>query len=872
MNSGAPHPAPRAPVREEIRDAEGRRPGGLVGRDAALTRIEDEIHSGSRIVTILGPPGIGKTSVARAIQRRFDATQTFAGRTSFCDLSSSTTTRDLLFAVLSLFDDGHRRVHLGHEDAKSRVVEALRAAGPSLLVLDNFEQLTFAADAVQAWSAAAGELVILVTSRERLAVPGEVIVELAPLDCPKVAASSSIVLESDAVRLFCMRAHAAGGEPGTDAGTLGEIVRRLDGIPLAIELAAARTRVLSLSELLRRLDTGHDVLGGRRGVRHSTLTQAIDGSWNLLSATERDALAGCSVFAGSFAVDAAEDVVGASVDVLGALRDKSLLRRTDEGRLSLLVSIREYAAKKLNELGRGEEYRRRHVRHYAMTARRFNEARMLRADDPSVSVQGPLRRDAENLVQAAAFARGLAPSRETSQHERELALALASIHALPGEDCIEHLSSALEAVLAAGDPPADAGSVLLTRRGVWSALGRHDECLRDLERIRAMPAMPAVLRVLALVYRGVEERYYGDVMQSLATHDAAARELEGLDLPHAAAMNLVCRGRLHCDLGNEDDARKLNDGAFDTGEALGNTIVAGLALANLGQLEQDAGRFDRASDLLQRALDRLERVGEAHYVALYAGAYADLSFERGKLDEAHEWYERAARYLGALVADRQAGIMHASAAALEAARGDDATAMRYLEAARRCATRSRNPVLAQVLELHRGTVELFRSSPAERSGAVAQWTARLAACRTSELAKVSMDLRFAIRILERTLRTLSPASETAYLRVTKDASRFSIDNSRTISLGRRAALRRILDAMCVQHETRSARGLELDALLELGWPGERVLVEAGATRVRVAVATLRRLGLKTAIVTRDDGYLIDPRVRIERVNALSEDS
>src|SRR5262249_47930625 len=156
------------------------------------------------------------------------------------------------------------------------------------------------------------------------------------------------------------RAAAAGGELGADARALGALVRQLDGIPLAIELAAARTRVIPPAELTTRLGESLDVLARRprsSATRHATLATAIDWSWNLLSESEQRTLAECSVFAGSFGMDAAEAIVSQVegepvVDRIAALRDKSLVNVgtvEERGRLALFVSIRAFAAKKLGD-------------------------------------------------------------------------------------------------------------------------------------------------------------------------------------------------------------------------------------------------------------------------------------------------------------------------------------------------------------------------------------------------------------------------------------------------------------------------------------------------------------------------------------------
>ncbi|HSO34687.1 MAG TPA: hypothetical protein VLT33_19265, partial [Labilithrix sp.] len=388
------------------------------------------------------------------------------------------------------------------------------------------------------------------------------------------------------------------------------------------------------------------------------------------------------------------------------------------------------------------------------------------------------------------------------------------------------------------------------------------------EELRSAPGFPPALRGVALVARGIQERYQGDPRTALATHEEAARELDVLDLVRARAMNDACMGRLHCDLRDAAAARALNGRSIAASEAIGDLWLGGLALANLAQLEQEEGRLDGAETTIADAVARLERAGEVHAAAIYASVRGDLLFERGKIDAARDCYAAGARYFGSLLTHRQAGILHAAAAALEATAGDLGAASAHLEVAARSASRSGNPVVRQVVHAHRGTVEIWRAPASERPGVISTWRAWVDRCEgaTPEgaLAATSMDLRFALRILARAMEhgaaraTRAPAT----LRVAHDASWFSSDGERVV-LGRRAALRRILAALCEQHAKRPGQGLGVSALLEQGWPGERVLIEAAETRVRVAVSTLRRLGLRSMIVTRDDGYGLDARVTVE---------
>ncbi len=851
----------------------------LIGRADVLARLAKDLESGLRLMTVVGPPGIGKTRVAHAALERLGEPFVRKGGAWFCDLSEAKTETDLLFSVFSLVGDraadGHLS-HFSHAEVAARLDEALAESGPTLLVLDNFEQMAFAAGVVRRFCTVAPKLVVIVTSRERLSVEGEVVIELPPLGCPDEAAESHE--SSDAVALFVTRVREAGGTLGDDpeavTEAVAEIVRRLEGIPLAIELAAARTRVLSAKDLAKRLALGQDVLGGakrRDEGRHATVTSAIAWSWDLLASEEKEALARCSVFAGGFTMDAAEALLGeGGIDLVSALRDKSLVHTAESGRLALYVSIRAFAAKKLAADAQAErEARIAHARVFAAAARRFTESRSFQDKKPGAALFAGLRSEKENLVGALDHLRTLVPSAETARMKADLAGALALVLALPGETSIEQLSEALGTLEAFPDPPTEA-QLLFARQGVSSSLGLYAECRADLARIRAMSGLPSGVRTLARVYQGIQLRYQGFAHEAFTCHLDAEAELRDAGLPRLTAMNDACMGRLHCDLGDVALSRGRNEKAFAASEALGDLWLGGLALANLAQLEQEHQDFARARELLERALGRLRDAGEVHSEAIYASVLGDLFFELGDLDVARRWYAEGMRFLGRLVTHRQTGILHASAAALEARAGNFAAAEAHLTTARAGVARLENPVVRMCLELHVGSVDLARAaSDEERTARAEALRGRLdALAGDSEDARIvasSFDVRFAQRMLKRALALVAPPTSKGplSLRLSKGARAFVSPEGDSASLERRGSLRKILLALAERHGTRPDEGLSVEDLSAAGWPGERVLVEAAQTRVRVAVATLRKLGLRHTLVTRDDGYLLDPNVRIE---------
>ena len=280
----------------------------------------------------------------------------------FCDLATARSGQDLALAVIAAAG-----LRIGEGELAGQVGEALGRRGPTLLILDNLEGLVGEAVAPLArWLSAAPRLRVLVTSQARLRAAGEELLELGTLD------------DDDVVDLFERR--AASARPGfalagRDRSLVVELGRRLDGLPLAIELAAARMDLLTPARLLQRLDRRFALLNrGRRDqvARHATLRAAIEWSWELLDPVERAALGQCGAFAGGFGLEAADAVLELPgdawpLDVLAALRERSLLRRIDaagqEPRFACFESVKAFALGELSSQQR-EASERRHADHF----------------------------------------------------------------------------------------------------------------------------------------------------------------------------------------------------------------------------------------------------------------------------------------------------------------------------------------------------------------------------------------------------------------------------------------------------------------------------------------------------------------------------
>ena len=367
------------------------RVSNFIGRKKEMGELR-RLLAHTRLLTILGPGGAGKTRLATEFARSYGSR--FADKEVMAELVE--------VREPSLIPDAIARaagIRLQAEDTIGTLVHRL-ISSEMLLVVDNCEHLTEAAATVVArLLAACPRLVVLATSRERLNLDGEVVWRLSPLALPQTADTFAVASATEAVRLFVDRARNV--RPGFDIGphnlpAVIAICRRLEGMPLAIELAAARTSTLTPGEIIARLDDRLRLLtGGPRDAdaRHRTLRATIDWSYELLDASERTLLQRLAIFAGAVRADAVEQVCGeaplAAADVtdrLQALADKSMLQ-VEPGadgatRYRLLETVRDYAGERLTATGEEARLRDLHLAFYTRLAEEAFEARTHRGAMP----------------------------------------------------------------------------------------------------------------------------------------------------------------------------------------------------------------------------------------------------------------------------------------------------------------------------------------------------------------------------------------------------------------------------------------------------------------------------------------------------------
>jgi tetratricopeptide (TPR) repeat protein len=453
--------------------------------------------------------------------------------------------------------------------------------------------------------------VFLVTSRERLRLPGEQIFAVEPLP------------EAPAMALFEARARGQDRDFALSEGNRADvaaIVRTLDGIPLAIELAAARIRVLAPKQLRERLRERFRILAGARGLdeRQATLLAAIDWSWDLLAPWERSALAQCSAFVGGFTLRAAEAVLDLSafaeaplaLDAVQTLVDKSLLRAEADRRdieepyFGMYVSIHEYATQKLRAPGAFDgsgpkAEQSAWIRHGSFYARFGTEDALDALDGHGgVEMRRRLALDLENLVTACrrAVARG------------------------DGESAAATLSAAW-AVLALRGPFASA-----------NALGREALTCKGLSAVAQARVLSCSGDACWLAGRMEEAREHYE--RALAIHrEAGDRRLEGHVLGNL--------GKVHEVQGRMEEAREHYERALAVSREVDNRCDEGIVLGSLGLLHQTQGRMEEARECYERALVLDREVGNRRFEGQVLGNLGLLHRAQGRTLDAREHYERA---------------------------------------------------------------------------------------------------------------------------------------------------------------------------------------------------------------------------------------
>lgn len=614
----------RAGLWQPVRDVRHTLPAdrdAFVGRQAALHELAQRFDSGARLVTLSGIGGTGKTRMAQRFGRLWLGD--FSGGVWFCDLSRARGLDGIVHAVAQGLD-----LPLGNADPVQQIGNAIAGRDRCLVVLDNFEQVARYAEAtLGAWMDRSTDACFLVTSREVLGIVGEQGVALPPLPL------------NEGTDLFLKRATAAAGALSQeDQAAIEPLVRLLDSLPLAIELAAARAPVLRPPALLQRMNDRFKLLtlGGGRHDRQATMRATLDWSWDLLDHPEKVALGQLSVFEGGFTLEAAEALLDLSacenapwtLDVVQSLVQKSFVRSVRSDRFEMLRSVQEYAAEHLSIEGRfiGSGPRAStsaQARHWHYFARLDARAAVANID---------------NLVAAC---------RRAVAH----ADADAAVGALSGAWAALKLVGPFRVALELAEQVGNMGRLSLLHQAtvnlvVGSAL--HLMGNLPMARERFESGLSQALTTGDHRSEALLRCHLGELFTTLGVVEQAREYLQqalalarGLDDKALQCSVLNSQGALASALGSLDDSRANYESALSLAYAIEDDHWAGGLHGNLGALCHDKGMLDEALHHYLQALTLTERVGDRRWAGNTHCNLGLLYHDLGRAADAQAQFEAA---------------------------------------------------------------------------------------------------------------------------------------------------------------------------------------------------------------------------------------
>ncbi len=582
-------------------------PSPLVGRERELAEGGTLLRE-HRLVTLTGPGGSGKTRLA--LQLAAEAIEDFSDGVWWVPLQALTDPELVLTNVAqTLAAGGELTAYLKDKHL--------------LLLLDNLEQVIECSPRLAELLGSTTGVKLLVTSREPLRIEVEHEYAVEPL------------AEDQAVELFRLR--AADGEP---IETVREICVRLDCLPLAVELAAARTRLLPPDKLLERLARRLPILtGGRRDApeRQRTLRATIEWSYDLLTPEEQQLFARLSVFAGGFDVEAAEAVVDAELETLQSLLDKSLVRQWGTGRLGMLETIRELASERLEASGAAGELRRRHAEHFlalAQSASLTNEAEGEQRHDLVI-------RDRENVRGALEW--GL----ESGEIEHALQLAASLENYWVTNSPLEGRRWLGELLERAGELPGELRALALRAYGATHAIfGVSEEGTRLYEAALAEYRRLGDERGIGimLLRLGVERLWQGDAEGARAFAEESLRLHRKAAFKRGEAQALSLLAGLELKAGEEDRAFELYERSAALCKESGFTWARVNVLLTLSELLLGRGRLVESQARVRELLPLARKMGDRQNTIYGVALLARLATEAGQL-------EHSGRLWGAIEAE-----------------------------------------------------------------------------------------------------------------------------------------------------------------------------------------------------------------------------
>ncbi len=850
----------------------------IVGRGPQLESMRTQLSDPRvRVLTLRGPGGVGKTTLARSVANERGA--------PFVELDVCKNVDDIASAL------GEALAIPDVLRTLEGVAQALREQDVPLVILDNAEHLVAAVEqVVVGWLETTGAQ-FLVTTRERLRIDGEIVVDIMPLE------------DDDALELFEIRAQEASRRFVLDESNRADVLRLIelvDGLPLALELAAARTKILSPAQICDRLDAKFEILRNKgEGVvdRHATLDACVEWSWDLLDDGLRDALRQVAIFRGRFSIDEAEQVVASTGwigDELEELVERSLIwiePSEDTLKFAMYDGVRRF-------VDRNTQPDDALIERYALFLRDRALGQVLRHQDLTnmlhayeLCIEDRTELAVELLLEARQkLWRAGFLSRLFSMLERALAIegldpmwrgalyaSLAACHfsLMEYPQMLDCLTKASE--LVAGDDRAVARRVsshIALLRGVRAdEEHRLDEAEAYYEEAKVSidvlpPAQQAHLFAacgLASLRRGHLARAISEFEDGIAAARKSpdsvllARTLSWSSNGYIALQQMdraISRLQEALEIYDEHDdvisrgvaeyglAQSLIDKDLDEAKAMARRAQATAQVGRMRVLEAMTKVLvarlevtDTSADTIRRAMrvfseDSNHNDRWSAWISLIV-----VLVERGELDAAAQEASFLVATTDRVGTDREKKWVRGYHAAIHALRGDH----EQLHAA------TDDDAFLDALEraLHKGRVD----------------DADLRAFEDPYLRFIHDRCPVALEIVDRVLATRVDRRD---LRLIDDAASAVLPDGTEIELETRYVLKRLLVALCDVHDTNPGRALTLEDLVEAGWPDEQMTYESGIRRVYSAIRNLRKLGFEDIVLTGENGYLIDPTLRVLR--------
>ncbi|MBV8301223.1 MAG: tetratricopeptide repeat protein [Candidatus Dormibacteraeota bacterium] len=639
-------------------------------------------------MTVTGPGGVGKTSVVLELARRL--TSEFARSVAFVSFADVTDIADFIPALANALD-----VKEAEGRSSFDGLVALIGDERALLVLDNLEQIVAAAPEISRLVQRCPAVRVVTTSRTPLRIADEVEYALSPLSLPPPSGvtSANALLASPAVALFVQRAQmarSAFGLTDANAAAVAAICRRLDGLPLAIELAAARLRLLSPEALLERLDHALDVLtSGARDAptRQQALRATIDWSYSLLTASEQRLFSRMSVFAGGCTVDDVDAVCSeprtTSLDDLESVVENALVQLAAKGsRLSMLQMIAEYARERLDASNDAAQVAMRHARHYADLAHEIRlgveGSNQLKSIDRGIIDEGNIVAALDSLLNAAR-------SGDTDACETGMRICgdLILYWHIRGKNITarQYAQAFLDADTVAAPSMGRAGALVTAGLASWT-LGQFERSNDELASAYAIAAEIKADRELCYArFIGALAQIGLDLEQGLRWTSEAISRSRAIGFTWAEGFSLTMDGILQTVAGNVETARQQYEQSLEIQQRIGDEEGVGLSLGGLAQLAAMRGDLGDALDSYGRSLAAFQACGDRAEEARILSEMAWTHLQNGESASARDLFFKSVQAYTDVASVRGVGLSLIGLAATEAVESRPDNAVRIAAAA-----------------------------------------------------------------------------------------------------------------------------------------------------------------------------------------------